>query len=103
MSDLMNDVAVLQTEYQKLIDEQRLSKKAMCDLVIPFRDKYGLQDSLKKSSRRMRKLRNSKQILRNLKSTESMMKWQTRLRLSMTALSVAASQNSRRLNLQEAQ
>lgn len=46
MSDLMNDVAVLQTEYQKLIDEQRLSKKAMCDLVIPFRDKYGLQDSL---------------------------------------------------------
>ena len=42
MSDLMNDVAVLQTEYQK----QRLSKKAMCDLVIPFRDKYGLQDSL---------------------------------------------------------
>lgn len=46
MSDLMNDVAVLQTEYQKLIDEQRLSKKAMCDLVIPFRDKYGLRDSL---------------------------------------------------------
>ena len=46
MNDLMNDVAVLQTEYQKLIDEQRLSKKAMCDLVIPFRDKYGLRDSL---------------------------------------------------------
>lgn len=46
MSDLMNDVAVLQTEYQKLIDERKLTKKAMCDLVIPFRDKYGLQDSL---------------------------------------------------------
>lgn len=44
MGDLLNDVAVLQTEYQKLIDEQRLSKKAMCDLVIPFRDKYGLKD-----------------------------------------------------------
>lgn len=46
MSDLMNDVAILQTEYKKLIDEQRLSKKAMCDLVIPFRDKYGLQDGI---------------------------------------------------------
>lgn len=44
MRDLMNDVAVLQTEYQKLADERRLSKKAMCDLVIPFRDKYGLKD-----------------------------------------------------------
>lgn len=46
MSDLMNDVAVLQTEYQKLIDERKLTKKAMCDLVIPFRDKYGLQDGV---------------------------------------------------------
>lgn len=44
MNDLINDVAVLQTEYQKLVDERRLSKKAMCDLVIPFRDKYGLKD-----------------------------------------------------------
>lgn len=44
MRDLMNDVAVLQKEYQKLIDEQRLTKKEMCDLVIPFRDKYGLKD-----------------------------------------------------------
>lgn len=46
MNDLMNDVAELQTAYQALIDEQRLTKKAMCDLVIPFRDKYGLRDSL---------------------------------------------------------
>lgn len=44
MDNLMSDVANLQTEYQKLIDESRLSKKAMCDLVIPFRDKYGLKD-----------------------------------------------------------
>lgn len=44
MRDLMNDAAVLQKEYQKLIDEQRLTKKEMCDLVIPFRDKYGLKD-----------------------------------------------------------
>ena len=44
MDNLMYDVANLQTEYKKLIDESRLSKKAMCDLVVPFRDKYGLKD-----------------------------------------------------------
>ena len=44
MDNLMSDVANLQTGYQKLIDESRLSKKAMCDLVVPFRDKYGLKD-----------------------------------------------------------
>ena len=44
MDNLMYDVANLQTGYQKLIDESRLSKKAMCDLVVPFRDKYGLKD-----------------------------------------------------------
>lgn len=45
MDSLMSDVANLQIEYQKLIGEERLSKKNMCDLVIPFRDKYGLKDS----------------------------------------------------------
>ena len=37
--------ADLQAAYQRLIDERRLTKKAMCDLCIPFRDKYGLKDS----------------------------------------------------------
>lgn len=45
MDSIMSDVSNLQTEYQKLIDERRLTKKNMCDLVIPFRDKYGLRDS----------------------------------------------------------
>lgn len=45
MDSLMCDVANLQTEYQKLIDEKKLTKKNMCDLVIPFRDKYSLKDS----------------------------------------------------------
>lgn len=45
MDSLMSDVANLQIWYQKLIGEERLSKKNMCDLVIPFRDKYGLKDS----------------------------------------------------------
>lgn len=44
MDNLMYDVANLQAEYRKLVDESRLSKKAMCDLVIPFRDKYRLKD-----------------------------------------------------------
>lgn len=45
MVNVMADVANLQTEYKKLIDEKRLTKKNMCDLVIPFRDKYQLKDS----------------------------------------------------------
>lgn len=36
--------AELQGNYQKLIDERKLTKKAMCDLCIPFRDKYTLTD-----------------------------------------------------------
>lgn len=42
--DLMKEVGKLQYEYQKLIDERKLTKKAMCDLVTPFRDKYKLTD-----------------------------------------------------------
>ena len=42
---VMREVADLQAAYQRLIDERRLTKKAMCDLCIPSRDKYGLKDS----------------------------------------------------------
>lgn len=41
----MREIAELQAAYQRLINEKRLTKKAMCDLCIPFRDKYGLKDS----------------------------------------------------------
>lgn len=34
----------LQQEYQKLVNNKKLSKKAMCELCIPFRDKYKLTD-----------------------------------------------------------
>lgn len=44
MENLMKEVGELQSNYQKLIDEKRCSKKAVCDLVIPFRDKYNLTD-----------------------------------------------------------
>lgn len=37
MDNIMSDIAQL--------DEKKLSKKNMCDLVIPFRDKYNLTDS----------------------------------------------------------
>ncbi len=40
----LRDVANLQDDFKKLIKQNRLSKKNMCDLVIPFRDKYGLTD-----------------------------------------------------------
>ena len=38
------DAAKLQTDYAKLIQGKRLTKRAMCELCIPFRDKYGLTD-----------------------------------------------------------
>ena len=42
--DAMRDAAFMQEEYQRLVDERKLTKKAMCDLCVPFRDKYGLTD-----------------------------------------------------------
>ncbi len=40
----IKEAAIMQEEYQHLIDENRPSKKAMCALCVPFRDKYGLSD-----------------------------------------------------------
>ena len=42
--DTMREAAFMQEEYQRLVDEKRLSKKALCALCVPFRDKYGLTD-----------------------------------------------------------
>lgn len=41
---LLKEIAELQTAYNRLAVTKKLSKKAICDLVIPFRDKYGLSD-----------------------------------------------------------
>lgn len=38
------DASELQEKYQELIDKRKLTKKAICDLCIPFRDKYNLTD-----------------------------------------------------------
>lgn len=43
-NELMKEIGILQESYQKLINEHRLTKKAMCDLVCPFRDKYKIND-----------------------------------------------------------
>ena len=42
--DLMEEIAKLQMDYNSLKLNNQLSKKAICDLVIPFRDKYNLSD-----------------------------------------------------------
>lgn len=44
MNNVMKDIGELQTNYKKLINTNKLTKRAMCNLVIPFRDKYGLTD-----------------------------------------------------------
>ena len=42
--ETLKEIGKLQDDYNRLLLEKRLTKKAMCDLVIPFRDKYGLKD-----------------------------------------------------------
>lgn len=41
----IRDAAKLQEDYNALVVAKRLSKKAIYELCIPFRDKYGLTDS----------------------------------------------------------
>lgn len=44
MKKILEEIVELQNSYQELADEKRLTKKAMCDLCVPFRDKYNLTD-----------------------------------------------------------
>ena len=44
MENLLREIGELQNEYQNLLRTKKLTKKAMCNLVIPFRDKYNLTD-----------------------------------------------------------
>lgn len=43
-NNFFEEASELQENYQKLIDERKHTKKAMCELCIPFRDKYHLTD-----------------------------------------------------------
>lgn len=44
MEKLFKQIAEMQRQYQNLIDTKSLTKKALCDLCVPFRDEYGLTD-----------------------------------------------------------
>ena len=41
---LFKQIAEMQRQYQNMIDTKSLTKKALCDLCVPFRDEYGLTD-----------------------------------------------------------
>lgn len=44
MRDYIIEAAKLQTDYNKLVKTKKLSKKALCDLCVPFRNRYNLSD-----------------------------------------------------------
>lgn len=44
MEEFLKEAVKLQEDYKVLFDENRVTKKAICELCIPFRDKYGLTD-----------------------------------------------------------
>ncbi len=44
MDNIFKEIGELQEEYESLVESKKLTKKAMCDLCIPFRDKYSLSD-----------------------------------------------------------
>lgn len=43
-TEFFKEASNLQDDFKELIDKKKFTKKAMCDLCIPFRDKYGLSD-----------------------------------------------------------
>lgn len=45
MFGIMKEVSELQKGYRRLEHNRALTKKNICDLVIPFRDKYKLKDA----------------------------------------------------------
>ena len=44
MQNILQEIGELQANYKYLVNNKLLSKKALCDLVVPFRDKYLLSD-----------------------------------------------------------
>lgn len=43
-NEFYKDVLKLQIEWQKLFNSKQMTKKAIIDLCVPFRDKYNLTD-----------------------------------------------------------
>lgn len=44
LEEFIQDIIKIQKEYKKLKNSKKLTKKAICDLVVPFRDKYNFSD-----------------------------------------------------------
>lgn len=40
----VKDIVELQENYKELVETKTLSKRKLCELCIPFRDKFGLTD-----------------------------------------------------------
>ena len=40
----IEDIVELQENYKELVETKTLSKRKLCELCIPFRDKFGLTD-----------------------------------------------------------
>lgn len=40
----VKDIVELQESYEELVETKTLSKRKLCELCIPFRDKFGLTD-----------------------------------------------------------
>lgn len=60
---MIDDIANLQKKYEKLLETGYVTKKDLCDLVIPFRNKYKLTDI------------QALKITRNEVSIEQMIDW----------------------------
>lgn len=41
----LQEAATLQDDFEMMLTKKRMTKKAICDLWVSFRDKYGLSDS----------------------------------------------------------
>lgn len=43
--EIIRDIAEMQKNYEELLKSHHITKKALCDICVPFRDKYDLKDS----------------------------------------------------------
>lgn len=43
--EILKEIVKLQDGYKSLVDSKKVTKKTLCDLCCPFRDKYELTDS----------------------------------------------------------
>ena len=44
LENILKDFIYIQREYKKLFNAKALTKKSMCNLLVPIRDKYCLSD-----------------------------------------------------------